>query len=86
MASIFLAHRFNDGLKATLPFVINLVPVGGLLWIAYIMSSAESQNFGWPVWYLGIIAAMLLTGLIAVITSSLSHSRSTLLRQGQVPR
>ena len=77
-ASIFLAHRFNDGLRATLPFVLNLVPVAGLLWIAYVVSSAESQDFGWPVWYLGIVAAMLLTGLIAVIASSHSHSRSTL--------
>lgn len=78
IASIFLAHRFNNGLRATLPFVLNLVPVAGLLWIAYVVSSAESQDFGWPVWYLGIVAAMLLTGLIAVIASSHPHSRSTL--------
>ena len=77
-ASIFLAHRFNDGLRATLPFVLNLVPVAGLLWIAYLVGSAESQDSGWPIWYLGTIAATLLIGLIAVIITYLSHSRSTL--------
>ena len=73
IASIFLAHRFNEGLRATLPFVLNLFPVPGLLWIAYTIYSDESDHLGWPVWYLGTIAVTLLIGLISVTTSSLCH-------------
>jgi hypothetical protein len=70
-ASLFFAHRLNGSWKATFPFVLNLVPIVGLLWFAYVVSSAESPHLGWPVWYLGTVAAFLVAGLVAVVLSSL---------------
>jgi hypothetical protein len=72
-ASIFHAHRFNDGLKAALPFVLNLMPVAAMLWFNCLDGAGEPDRSFWPVWYFGALTATLLVGLAAVFASSRSH-------------
>ncbi|RYD79661.1 MAG: hypothetical protein EOP84_12755 [Verrucomicrobiaceae bacterium] len=78
-ASIFFAHYFNGGLRAALPFILNIFPVVGLLGISYVVGSAESQHSGWPVYYLSILALALIVGLTAVILTSFRRPHSSAL-------
>jgi hypothetical protein len=70
ICSVFYAHRFNAGLRAALPFVLNLLPIVGLLWFVNAVSFTKSQQSIWSLQYLWTIAAALVAGLGAVILSS----------------
>lgn len=81
IASIRYAYRFNRGWKASVPFVLNLGPIVGMLWTVYRVDSADGRDSGWAIWYLGALAVLLVTGVVVVGLSQCFQSPSPALRR-----
>lgn len=66
---ITLAHRFNGLALRAFPFLANLLPMFGLFWFALILTRDEGGEFIWMAAYIGVLVALLATGIVAAMAS-----------------
>ena len=65
-----MAHRCNRGMLRVMPFLVNLLPMTGLMWLVVRLERDEGSGMGWMTAYTGIVAALLGVGMIAAVISA----------------
>ena len=73
---VTIAHRFNQKIRRTIPFLANILPMSGLLWFSVILARDEGWEFVWMVAYTGILLALLGIGMIAALLSTLQRPQT----------
>ena len=67
---ITIAHRFNEGRLVIVPYLANFLPMLGVLWFTVIFTRDEGGEFAWMIYYAGIVFALLVFGIVAVVLSA----------------